>query len=174
VKLLDNDYDIPASNVRQGTAAALWHDLVREGEHRRHLALGEMLEAYLVFALIRHCNDASLMRHTMALDWLAAQERPRTPDRLRDVGDRCLLIAGLFPRLADRRRVSADYYIELGRGAYASAAERAPRCERSLFAELALAFHSLVDVLAAIRGNAPTPAFALADGGSVHSSRHRH
>jgi hypothetical protein len=85
---------------------------------------------------------------------MLAQEPPRTPDRLRDVGDRCLLIAGLFPRLANRRRVSTDYYIDLGRGAYATASVRAPRCERELFAELAQGFHSLVDVLAAIRADA--------------------
>ncbi len=141
------------TQLMHGSATALWHDLVCEGEQRRHLALGEMLESYLVFALMRHCGDGALARRTMALDWLQAHESPMTPDRLRDVGDRCLLIAGLFPQLAQQRRVSSDYYIDLGRGAYASAAMRAPRCERSLFAELAQAFRSLVDVLDAIRGN---------------------
>jgi len=151
----------PESPLKQGTAAALWHDLVCEGEQRRHLALGEMLESYLVFALMRHCGDGALARRTMALDWLQAHESPMTPDRLRDVGDRCLLIAGLFPQLAQQRRVSNDYYIDLGRGAYASAAMRAPRCERSLFAELAQAFRSLVDVLEAIRGSNATQARPL-------------
>jgi hypothetical protein len=140
--------------LQQGTAASLWQALVREGEQRRHLALGETLQAYLVFALMRHQGDAALTSRTMALEWMLAQEPPRTPDRLRDVGDRCLLIAGLFPRLANRRRVSTDYYIDLGRGAYATASVRAPRCERELFAELSQAFHSLVDVLAAIRADA--------------------
>lgn len=143
----------PEPTLRQGIATALWHDLVCEGEQRRHLVLGETLESYLVFALMRHCGDAALARRTMALDWLQAHESPMTPDRLRDVGDRCLLIAGLFPQLAVQRRVSNDYYIDLGRGAYASAAMRAPRCERSLFAELAQAFRSLVDVLDAIRAS---------------------
>ncbi len=151
----------PESSLKQGTATALWHDLVCEGEQRRHLALGEMLESYLVFALMRHCGDGALARRTMALDWLQAHESPMTPDRLRDVGDRCLLIAGLFPQLAQQRRVSNDYYIDLGRGAYASAAMRAPRCERSLFAELAQAFRSLVDVLEAIRGSSAAQARRL-------------
>jgi len=141
-------------SLRQGSATALWHELVREGEQRRHLALGEDLQAYLVFALMRHLGDAALARRTMALDWMQAHERPLTPDRLRDVGDRCLLIAGLFPRLAERRRVNPDYYIDLGRGAYASASQRAPRCERGLFGQLAEAFGSLVDVLAAVRADA--------------------
>lgn len=140
--------------LREGTATALWHDLVREGEQRRRLALGEDLQAYLVFALMRHLGDAALARRTMALDWLQAHERPMTPDRLRDVGDRCLLIAGLFPSLAERRRVTPDYYVDLGRGAYATASQRAPSCERGLFWQLAEAFRSLVDVLGAVRGDA--------------------
>lgn len=147
--------------LRQGTAAALWHDLVREGEQRRHLALGETLQSYLVFALMRHLGDAALTRRTMALDWMQAHQRPVTPDRLRDVGDRCLLIAGLFPRLASRRRVTTDYYIDLGRGAYSTASERAPRCERELFADLAQAFCSLVEVLDAVRADVRTQPLAI-------------
>lgn len=37
-------------------------------------------------------------------------------ERLRDVADQCLILAGLFPGLA-RRRVSPTYFIDLGRGA---------------------------------------------------------
>lgn len=142
------------TTVRNGSAAALWQELIREGEQRRHLALGEELESYLVFALMRHLGDGMLGARIMALEWLNAHERPLRPDHLRDVGDRCLLIAGLFPRHAERRRVDTRYYVDLGRGAYASAATRAPRCERSLFDRLAEAFGSLVSVLGAIRPDA--------------------
>lgn len=140
--------------IRHGTATALWQELIREGEQRRHLALGDELESYLVFALMRHLGDASMTARIMALEWLAAHEKPTDPGRLRDVGDRCLLIAGLFPRVAGRRRVSLDYFVDLGRGAYATAAQRAPRCERSLFDQLSEAFRSLVDVLSALRPEA--------------------
>ena len=139
------------NSFRHGSAAALWQELIHEGEQRRHLALGEELQAYLVFALMRHLGDADISSRMMALDWLRAQERPISPSHLRDVGDRCLLIAGWFPRLAQRRNVNQQFYIDLGRGAYASAADRSPRCERSLFAQLAEAFRSLVDVLSAVR-----------------------
>lgn len=142
---------------------ALWQDLIRDGEARRHLALGEELEAYLVFALMRHLGDAHLAARVMAEEYLHAHERPLRPDRLRDVGDRCLLIAGLFPRLARRRRVNTAYYVDLGRGAYASAAQRAPRIERSLFDRLAEAFDSLVAVLQAVRPDAALEALPLAD-----------
>lgn len=150
-------------DFRQGSAAALWQELIREGEQRRHLALGEDLQSYLVFALMRHLGDADMAGRIMALEFLRAQERPQSPSRLRDVGDRCLLIAGLFPRLHRRRLVSTQYYIDLGRGAYASAADRSPHCERSLFAALAEAFRSLVEVLSAVRAPALAPALALSE-----------
>ena len=155
------------SSLMQQSATALWQGLIREGEQRRHLALGEELEAYLVFALMRHLGDRQLTGRTMAEEYLQAHERPLRPDRLRDVGDRCLLIAGLFPRVARRRRVNTGYYIDLGRGAYASAAQRAPNIERSLFDRLAEAFGSLVAVLQAIRPDAALEALPVADQASV-------
>lgn len=149
--------------LMNASATTLWQGLIRDGEARRHLALGEELEAYLVFALMRHLGDAQLAARTMAEEYLQAHERPLRPDRLRDVGDRCLLIAGLFPRLARRRRVNTSYYIDLGRGAYASAAQRAPSIERSLFDQLCEAFGSLVSVLQAIRPDAAPDTLSWVD-----------
>lgn len=161
------------NTIRQGNGAGLWHDLICEGEQRRHLALGEELQSYLVFALMRHVGDAALTGRVMALEWLQAHERPLMPNRLRDVGDRCLLIVGLFPRLALRRRVSNDYFVSLGRGAYAQAGCRAPRCEQSLFEHLSEAFHSLVAVLSAVRLEAineplPVPLEAMGHQRHLH------
>jgi hypothetical protein len=148
----------------QGNPTELWHALVLEGEHKRNLALGDELESYLVFALMRHVGDASLATRILALDWLRAAEAPAQEgaDALRDVGDRCLLVAGLFPALAERRRVDADYFVRLGQGAYAGVAERSRRGEASLFAQLVEAFHSLVDVLRALGPQARHEALALA------------
>ena len=163
-------------DFRQGTSTELWQALVREGEQRRNLALGDDLESYLVFALMRHLGDDSLASRTLALDWLQASAVPAQEgaEALREVGDRCLLVAGLFPRLAERRRVDSDYFVRLGRGAYAGAAERTRRGEAPLFAQLVEAFHSLVDVLRALGPQArqgllaPVPAGVLTRGRELH------
>ena len=42
----------------------------------------------------------------------------RKEEKLRDVGDVCLIHAGMFPQRAKRKRVSEKYFIELGCGAY--------------------------------------------------------
>ena len=137
---------------REGAQLALWQDLVHEGETRARVSLGEPVQAYLVFVLMRYLRDGALAAHVLALDWLAAHEHRATQraDALRDVGDRCLLIAGRYPGLAERRRVDTGYFSRLGCGAYAGVAESARGGYAALFAELAGAFESMVRVLASV------------------------
>jgi hypothetical protein len=153
---------------REGPQLALWHDLVRDGEAHAGVDLGESVQSYLVFVLMRYLRDHALAAHVLALDWLAAAEQAgrARADALRDVGDRCLLIAGRFPALAQRRRVSADYFATLGCGAYHGAAESSRAGEAALFAELARAFGTMVRVLGALpQGDAmPFPAWARTCG----------
>lgn len=136
--------------VRCGAATELWRDLVREGEARAETALPENVQAYLVFLLMRHLRDGSLAGRTMALEWLHALElagRPRA-DALRDVGDRCLLLAGWYPKLAERRQVSASYFAAIGQSAYSEVAGVARNGYGALFTELSGAYRPMVRVLA--------------------------
>lgn len=136
--------------IRLGNATGLWHELVREGEARAETRLPEPVEAYLVFLLMRHLRDGALAGRTMALEWLHALDlagRARA-DALRDVGDRCLLLAGWYPKLAERRRVSPDYFAAIGRSAYGEVAGTAGGGYGDLFAELAGAYRAMVRVLA--------------------------
>jgi len=136
------------------TQTALWHELVREGEQRAGRALGEERESYLVMTLMRHLGDAPLAHRVMAFELLEAlQQSGRVRQQeLRDVGDRCLLISGLYPELAERRRVQLGYFIDLGRGAYARLAQDLTAALRELFEELSRGFAELVRVLFALRG----------------------
>jgi len=134
---------------RQGPQLELWQELVRDGERQANIELGESVQSYLVFVLMRYLRDGALAAHVLALDWLDASEctGQARADALRDVGDRCLLIAGRFPRLAERRHVGADYFNTLGSGAYLGAAEAARAGYSTLFHELARAFGAMVRVL---------------------------
>ena len=163
-----------ALELHEGPQLALWHDLVRDGEHHAGVDLGEGVQSYLVFVLMRYLRDHALAAHVLALDWLAAGEQSGRvrADALRDVGDRCLLIAGRFPALAQRRRVSADYFATLGCGAYHGVAETTRAGEAALFTELARAFGTMVRVLGALpRSDAiPLPAWA----GACDAAGRRH
>lgn len=136
-------------SLQLGSPLQLWHELVREGEERVRTPLPEIIESYLVFVLQRHQGDAVLGGRTMALDWLDGMERMghERADALRDVGDRCLLIAGLFPRLAERRNVQPGYYAALGQAAYGEVAVVTRTGYAELFAQLARAFDAMLRVL---------------------------
>lgn len=159
------------ADILTGEGTNLWHDLVREGEQRARQPLAEDSESYLVFTLMRHHRDAPLAHRTMALELLEALQCSgrRRGEELRDVGDRCLLLAGLYPDLAQRRRVDLGYFIALGRGAYAQLADELRAALAGLYARLAQDFERLVRVLMAVRalsgewrGPDPLAAHALA------------
>lgn len=181
-----------ATILTGGSSTELWHELVREGEQRASRTLAEEAEAYLVFTLMRHYRDAPLAHRTMALEWLGALDQAGRDrhEGLRDVGDRCLLIAGLYPQLAERRRVHLAYFVALGRSAYDQLATELRAALAALYRELAECFEDLVRVLLALRGDVPepadariaatpadapaTPAIALASGLLLATSTRRH
>ncbi len=141
--------------ILEPTAQALWHRVVREASGAAGRTLDDTLEAYLLMLLLRFAHRPEILRTIMAREYLEGmQQTGRARDeRLRDVGDQCLILAGLFPGLARRRRVSPAYFIDLGRGAYGELASRLARSAAELYRELATAFVALMDVLHALRGN---------------------
>ena len=152
--------------IRQGAAAELWQAAIREACSGGGPELDEAQESYLVFVLLRHQRDERLLARIQALEWLDAQQQIGSvrADALRDVGDRCLLVAGLFPALARRRRVSVDYFVDLGRGAYQGVAEAGRDAYAELFARLAETYRDLVSVLRGVRGTAAASALPPAQG----------
>jgi hypothetical protein len=139
--------------VAEGTSTALWQGLVRDAQARASRQLGDDLESYLVFTLMRHQADARLAGRTMAIEWLETLlcSGRKRENGLRDVGDGCLLIAGLFPEQAQRRRVSLSYFQDIGSDAYRHLGSIAGGGLDRLFRQLAAAFAELVRVLFELR-----------------------
>jgi len=139
--------------VLHPTSTAQWRELVQEAARHVDRPLDEDVESYLVFLLMRFTGDVALASRTMALEYLQgllASGRVRR-DRLRDVGDQCLLFSGLFPQVARRRRVQVHYFVELGRGAYDQLAAEPAHSLGAIFRALAEGFVPLMDVLQAMR-----------------------
>lgn len=132
---------------------ALWTDLIHEAEHDAAMRLDEELESYLVFVLMGHARDVQLGRNAVALDYLLARAESgaRAKQELRDIGDRCLLLAGLYPEQAQRRLVSIQYFLEIGSHAYGELANALRAGVADLYGHLAHAFAQLVRVLLQLR-----------------------
>jgi hypothetical protein len=145
--------------VLQPTDTAQWHALVTDAQHACRQHLDEPLESYLVCMLMRFTKRADLLARAMALELLDAQagDSAQQPDMLRDVGDKCLLLSGFFPRLAERRLVRVSYFVRLGRSAYHQLAALVDRRSDHLYAQLGEAFVVVMDVLQAMRGLSGQP-----------------
>lgn len=132
---------------------ALWHALIKDAEQRGKQQLDEMLESYLVFTLMRHQSDSQLAGRVMAMELLRGLEcsGKQREEALRDVGDRCLLLAGLYPEQAQERMVSLNYFVDLGRGSYDQLAAHLRAGLADLYQHLARSFAQLVRVLVQVR-----------------------
>ena len=140
--------------IIQPTATAQWHSLVSDAQTSSRVTLGEELESYLVFLLMRFVRRPEVADRVMAVEYLEGISSTGTlrHDRMRDVGDLCLLFCGLFPRRAERRRVRISYFVELGRGAFGTLAD-APTAGACLYSRLRAGFVSMMDVMHAMRGD---------------------
>lgn len=137
--------------VLHPTTTAQWQSLLAEAQQRCSLVLHEDLESYLVFLLMRYTANAEMAHSVLALEYLNCQQQTHCKEQLRDVGDKCLLYAGLFPGRAQRKRVRTSYFIDLGQGAYTTLSEIELAGLANVFSELASEFVSLMSILQATR-----------------------
>ena len=132
---------------------AQWQKLVLDGEKASDIQLGEELESYLVFLLMRYLEKPEMTNRIMAMEYLSSMESSGQlqQEQLRDVGDCCLLFSGFFPKIAEKRRVRISYYVNIGRTAYHHLAETCQTKLADMFHEVGDGFIHLMDVLQAIR-----------------------
>lgn len=160
--------------ILEASAAATWQRVLREAAERVQIPLNEERESYLILTLLHYLGRPELVRSVLALQFLDAlsEDGRYRRESLRDVGDQCLLYAGLFPEQTRRRRVSASYFIDLGRTAYREVAEDTPSALGNLYEGLARAFDDLAFVLRALRDRSDVAALIPA-GTDVPPGSHR-
>lgn len=131
------------------TPNALWQSVIQSAIADCELKLSADLEAYLISLLMRYTNKPEVVQQIFATAFLEALQSETTLRNisLKDVGDQCLLFAGLFPQAAERRHVKLIYFVDLGRSAYTAISNEA----NDLFTTLALQFVPLMDILQSIR-----------------------
>ena len=133
----------------------LWHDLVDESLNKTGLQFSDSVHQYLVLTLQHFTKKTELAAVVVATAFLQNVNIETTGNAilLRDVGDQCLLLSGLFPDRAKRKRVSETYFSDLGKHAYyvLSFSNTPWQSSHSLFLQLFDNFSDLVTVLRAMR-----------------------
>lgn len=130
-----------------------WHTLVHEAELDYGCQLDEAMQSYLVFTLMRFSKNQQLNAHALALDYLTSHHLPTNlrSEQLRNIGDQCLLVSGLYPQSTEKRQVSAKYYVDLGRSAYHHIGMVTQQGISELYQQLSESFVLLMDLLQTIR-----------------------
>lgn len=137
----------------QESTTEQWLALVTEAEQAARCQLDKELESYLVLLLMRYTTRPEMATSVLAIEFLQNTQRTGSKHRegLRDLGDKCLLFSGLFPRRAERRRVRISYFVDLGRGAYHQLAGQLGEGTAAMYRRLSAGFVSLMDVLQQMR-----------------------
>jgi hypothetical protein len=158
------------------TDISQWYALVNEAQASTQLMLNENTESYLVFLLQRFSQTPQLLESVVALDFLESMHiaGKQQVERLRTVGDKSLLLCGLFPGVATRRHVTLDYYTGMGQAAYLTISELQDKRTSELFLQLSEYFVSMQKILQAMRGDfyqfehKASDSFALKDDSHLH------
>ena len=137
------------------TDTSQWHALVNEAQASTRLVLNENTESYLVFLLMRFSQTTQLVESVVAIDFLDSMQTTgrRQIERLRDVGDKSLLLSGLFPGIAARHHVGLDYFSGMGQAAYLTLGELQEREQADLYYQLGNQFIRMQKVLQAMQGH---------------------
>lgn len=150
----------------QPTSLSQWQALLNEAQVAAAVTLQEDLESYLAFMLMRFSQQPAIAKSALGLEFLLALDNLSSlqDQKLQEVGDKCLIFSGLFPENAHKRRVSMNYYIELGQTAYYLLSDKTNK--NPLYSSLSHQFVPLRDVLDAMRDSDLTRThdlFAYAD-----------
>lgn len=133
-----------------------FHETLTAALRDEGVTVKEATEYYLVQLL---CSYSSTPLEAEPLGIKLVQAEQAEPIErvklLQEIGDTALTVSGLFGESLLRRAVSPEYYVKLGRTAYAQLAQM-PRflsaALRDACAELSARFPILVDVLLCLRG----------------------
>lgn len=130
-----------------------WHTLVQDAEQDYGCHLDESMQSYLVFTLMRFAKNQQLNSQALAIDYLTTHHLHNSlrNEQLRDIGDQCLLVSGLYPQSAEKRQVGVTYYVDLGRSAYHHISTVTQQGIAELYQQLAESFILLMDLLQTIR-----------------------
>ena len=139
--------------ILQPTELAQWQSLVQEAQQLRQFSLDEDLESYLVFMLMRFANSPEMAASVMGTEFLESMQclGNLRHDKLRDVGDKCLLLSGLFPGRVKRKQVTLSYFVDLGQSAYSQVSSVSKKDLAVLYGSLCEGFIKLMDILHAMR-----------------------
>jgi hypothetical protein len=146
------DNEIMDAVTPAASVDGFFYEVLSESLEARRVEATEPAGWYLV-SLLGDFTRARLPDTPLALRLAEAHAAPQAERMrgLKEVGDTSLYVAGFFAASLSRKLVDVDYYVGLGRGAYAALAGELSGSLTEVYGELAENFPGFVDVLGEVR-----------------------
>ena len=142
--------------LRDQSPVEFFKEMVEDSMARHRMQAGDLTSYYLVNLLCQFVRldgraqaefgDPLAFRLARALDTGGTEQR----ERLRQLGDFSLFVAGFFSDSFRRRAVDVDYYVSMGEYAYGSLSQRDEDTFAEVFSDLSNRFVGFADILAEI------------------------
>lgn len=129
-----------------------WYKLVNDAQNQSNIILDLELENYLINLLQQYLTNAEITNNLLSFEFLNSINSSivKRENKLRETGDKCLVIAGLFPGYAEKRNISVDYFLTIGQSAYSYLSMNQRSELRKLFYTISDNFNNLTLVLNSI------------------------
>lgn len=97
-----------------------WYEMLQISKQHTGIILDDHVESYVILTLDGYLQDQLITDLALGVEFMQAVNLKKTQSRslLRHIGDRCLILAGLFQLRSKRLNVSEDYFCEIGQQAY--------------------------------------------------------
>lgn len=128
-----------------------WYDLLVEAQKETSIFLPPSLEHYVSLLLKHYLSRLDFFEEPIGFELLACSTKPAPLIHYQDVGDRCLIISGLFPDFVVRKNVSQGYLKKIGKSAYYQVSLHSDKTIQPLFYRLSTQFEEISTILGHFR-----------------------
>lgn len=130
-----------------------WNELLDQAGLFSGIQLESGIQQYLVNTLAAYINDEALANRALYPEQILnmLHEGKARQHQLKEMGDHCLIISGLYPLLAEKRHVPISHYIDLGITSYRHLSSQVNPLQQIFFAQLADEFNNMVNLLYTLR-----------------------
>ena len=127
----------------------IWKKSLSHAINIAQVDISQPTQSYLADMLDKNMLNVQFNETPASIEWLQKQINHK---KTHTVGDKCLIVVGLFPHIA-QNSTSIDFYITMGKKSYAHAARNTSTndTEKKIFNELSKKFISISQTLALIK-----------------------
>lgn len=146
------------------------YDIITASIAQTKIKLSHDCESYLVFLMAEYFNDATLGYDSpVAIEWMTTKSMSNSHEklnRLKRIGDTCMLISSVTPFVYSRAGLGPEYFITIGQDCYLT---RSQLSAKEPWLSLCLHFQQMRDVFAAAliqRNNSKAQLIELSNSGN--------